>query len=741
MAWLQNHLPELAMSAAMAWGAGLRLYLVVFVVGMLGKFGYVPLPDTLKLLMNPLVLGAAGFMACVEFFADKIPWLDSAWDAVHTFLRIPAGAALAAGMLGDGGEGVAMAAAIIGGTLTAGTHFGKAGTRAVANTSPEPFSNVGLSLVEDTMVAGGLALAVANPDHLPRVAAHLRHRIGRAHPFHPERAHGDHQQVFRSRCACMTGRERGWRAGIWRLIVAFALLLFCWSHRHALQLSGFADDLGLLAELPMRVAQGTLRADVLAKFSGPLWPGSTMWRPLPYVSFALDAALWGNAPGLWRITNLLLHLGVATLTGLIAARLTRLRLAGAAAFASALLTPWAPEVTLWLVGRFDGWATLTILVSLWAAMKSGGADRWLTVSLATAIAAYMSKESALMLPVWIVLVVALQSAQHRWSLFPRDGSATTQANGLFATVSAALRAHRLLLVSHFLLAAIYLVWRSHLFSGQAIAVYASSPEYRVLPLIARITSHLAFPVALAPLAPAAAVICAAIGVLYLLLVLRRTSRLVALVGALMTASVIVAVAIYFANPPGAGEGYRLYYLATIGVALIIAEAVREPHKTSLVLLITFMIALATWQSRVVAEWTPASRSIDGASQAMTSAAKTLATSEFGLVLMPDMMGHVPIARNAQGALLTRKDGTSIARDFFIIFTPPQLAEWHQLSQEDVVGKLSKRATAPARITRYFCFDTRRQSLEDLGYWQPGTLADWTARWRDAVAIRCPDLAQ
>ena len=163
MGWLQNHLPELAMSAAMAWGAGLRLYLVVFVVGLLGNLGYVPLPDTLKLLMNPIVLGAAGFMAFIEFFADKIPWLDSMWDAIHTFLRIPAGAALAAGMLGDSGEGVAMAAAIIGGTLTAGTHFGKAGTRAVANTSPEPFTNIGLSLAEDTMVVGGLALAFANP--------------------------------------------------------------------------------------------------------------------------------------------------------------------------------------------------------------------------------------------------------------------------------------------------------------------------------------------------------------------------------------------------------------------------------------------------------------------------------------------------------------------------------------------------------------------------------------------------
>lgn len=163
MDWLQNHLPELAMSAAMAWGAGLRLYLVVFVVGVLGKFGYVPLPDTLKILANPIVLGAAGFMTFIEFFADKIPWLDSIWDAIHTFLRIPAGAALAAGMLGDSGQGVAMAAAIIGGTLTAGTHFGKAGTRAAVNTSPEPFTNIGLSIAEESMVAGGLALAIANP--------------------------------------------------------------------------------------------------------------------------------------------------------------------------------------------------------------------------------------------------------------------------------------------------------------------------------------------------------------------------------------------------------------------------------------------------------------------------------------------------------------------------------------------------------------------------------------------------
>ncbi len=163
MEWLQSHIAELAMALAMAWGAGLRLYLVVLVVGLLGRFGYLPLPESLQILANPVVIGAAGLMTVIEFFADKIPWIDSLWDAVHTFLRIPAGAALAAGMLGDTGEGVAMAAALIGGTLAAGSHFGKAGARASVNTSPEPFSNVALSVAEDTLVAGGLALALANP--------------------------------------------------------------------------------------------------------------------------------------------------------------------------------------------------------------------------------------------------------------------------------------------------------------------------------------------------------------------------------------------------------------------------------------------------------------------------------------------------------------------------------------------------------------------------------------------------
>jgi hypothetical protein len=156
-------LPELAVAAALAWASGLRLYATLFLVGLAGLLGWIELPRQLELLAHPLVLGACGFMLLVEFFADKIPWVDSLWDAVHTFIRIPAGAALAAAVFGDSGAAVAIAAAILGGTLTAGTHFAKSGGRAAINSSPEPFSNWAASFAEDALVPLGLWLAVTHP--------------------------------------------------------------------------------------------------------------------------------------------------------------------------------------------------------------------------------------------------------------------------------------------------------------------------------------------------------------------------------------------------------------------------------------------------------------------------------------------------------------------------------------------------------------------------------------------------
>jgi len=156
-------LETVAIASLLAWASGLRLYLVVFALGLAGHLGYVELPAALKVLQHPWVIGTAGFLLVVEFLADKVPGIDSAWDAFHTFIRIPAGALLAAGATGDTLSALTVAAGLLGGTLAAGTHFAKAGGRALINTSPEPFSNWGASLTEDAMVLTGAWLAFAYP--------------------------------------------------------------------------------------------------------------------------------------------------------------------------------------------------------------------------------------------------------------------------------------------------------------------------------------------------------------------------------------------------------------------------------------------------------------------------------------------------------------------------------------------------------------------------------------------------
>jgi hypothetical protein len=152
-----------ALAAAVGWASGIRLYAVLFIVGGLGYLGWVALPGGLATLAHPWVLAASGFMFCVEFFADKIPGVDSVWDFVHTFIRIPAGAALAASVFGDSSAAATLAAAIVGGSLAAGSHFAKAGSRALINTSPEPFSNWSASFGEELAVGTVLWLAFTHP--------------------------------------------------------------------------------------------------------------------------------------------------------------------------------------------------------------------------------------------------------------------------------------------------------------------------------------------------------------------------------------------------------------------------------------------------------------------------------------------------------------------------------------------------------------------------------------------------
>ena len=165
--WLGQIAPDttqlLALAAALGWASGLRLYATVFLAGFAGWMGWIHLPSGLLVLQHPGVLIASGFMVFAEFFADKIPYVDSVWDAVHTVIRIPAGAALAAGALGADSQAMGWIAALLGGSLAATSHTTKMTTRAAINTSPEPFSNIAASFMEDGLVVFMLWLSATHP--------------------------------------------------------------------------------------------------------------------------------------------------------------------------------------------------------------------------------------------------------------------------------------------------------------------------------------------------------------------------------------------------------------------------------------------------------------------------------------------------------------------------------------------------------------------------------------------------
>jgi hypothetical protein len=154
---------SLALTLGVGWASGINLYAAILVLGFMGLTGRMDLPAGLEILSDPLVIVTAGFMYLVEFIADKTPGVDTAWDSLHTFIRIPAGALLAAGAVGNIGPGAELAAALAGGGLAAATHAAKAGTRVLINTSPEPFTNWGASLAEDVAVVAGLMAAINHP--------------------------------------------------------------------------------------------------------------------------------------------------------------------------------------------------------------------------------------------------------------------------------------------------------------------------------------------------------------------------------------------------------------------------------------------------------------------------------------------------------------------------------------------------------------------------------------------------
>ncbi len=156
-------LPAAALATGLSWASGVRLYLALFIAGWFGRVGWIDLPPALHVLQSPWVIGVTGVLAAVEFLADKVPGLDSVWDVFHTFIRIPAGAVLAAAAMGQMAPEWTAVAAILGGTVAAGAHATKTGSRALINASPEPFSNWTASFSEELAVVGGLWAAFFHP--------------------------------------------------------------------------------------------------------------------------------------------------------------------------------------------------------------------------------------------------------------------------------------------------------------------------------------------------------------------------------------------------------------------------------------------------------------------------------------------------------------------------------------------------------------------------------------------------
>lgn len=154
---------QISTMLGVSWASGINLYATILVMGFMHNTGAVILPEGIDYVANPMVLTAAGLMFCVEFFADKIPGIDTAWDGLHTFIRIPAAVAMAYGAADGMGPVIEMSSALIGGGLAATSHATKAGARMIINTSPEPVTNWTASITEDLVVIGGVWTALTHP--------------------------------------------------------------------------------------------------------------------------------------------------------------------------------------------------------------------------------------------------------------------------------------------------------------------------------------------------------------------------------------------------------------------------------------------------------------------------------------------------------------------------------------------------------------------------------------------------
>lgn len=489
-----------------------------------------------------------------------------------------------------------------------------------------------------------------------------------------------------------------------------------------------------------------------------------MWRPLPLASFSLDAALFGTHVGHWHWVNLILHLASALFVGLLASHFLRSLLCSVFAGATFLVNPWSAEITLWLVGRFDAWASAGVACALWAAARQQGFDRWLALYAVAAVVAFLSKESAMLLPALTLFLVLVDCRPGVHSSLGANGRSQFTWRLWMGNV-----ASRWPLVGLALgLLLLYLVVRHAVLGTISANAYGASSATLTdfVQWSERLGRHGAqFWLSVAQHSLAAFTI-ATLGVVLLFVGLERcrsdgSARAGLLTcgvfGALQFTGFFVGSALHLDAASVWSDGARLYYPAVLGMALFAAglafaamqSNTRAQKETTVRYSIVFagMViligALAVSQNAVNQRWSAAAVERDQSLRAIAAELRQIPSEHFALVMLADSMGAVPLFRNTQGAAIIEAHSQNQAREtplsHMVAMLPQQIDEWYGLAQTDIVPKIAARVGAPLRPTRYYCKEVGLPNLKYLGDWQATDLETWRAQWHLALQTHCPSL--
>jgi uncharacterized membrane protein len=517
-------------------------------------------------------------------------------------------------------------------------------------------------------------------------------------------------------------------ADLW--IVVICITLFAWAQSRTLQATTLSDDAALFFAFTQASERGDLLAETFGKFRAPLAVGGTVWRPFAWVTYGLDAFVWGFDAPMWRLTNLVLYFATALVLAMLIKRLRMSSRAACVGGALWLLLPWSAETTVWIAGRFDLLATLGLVYSLWAVLGSKGMDRSLLLGVIAFALALMSKESAISFPPFIGLALIMRPSAINKPLRER--------------LYGAVRDFAPFVLVFF----VYLLWRWHLFGSNMIGIYEDTSallQQDWSRWIVSAINHLSFPATLMGSLAWSSVTALVCAVLCMCLVAMRIKnsesiqRVVAL-GLFILLVSMLAIGFHFREPLVSGDGLRLYMVASIGVILICAVSAERP--AGWVLSVALIVSCASMQREINARWWYASDAALQLSAEARRIAMSTSDADYVLIVAPDRLDIVPFVRNAQGAMLLPPMQPRSLITHVILATNLQLSEWHKILDDEVVPKITSRPNAPKRPTRYACFNTTKRRIVELGFWErPESNEAWLSIWRQQTGIACPDISR